>query len=314
MITGLLVEDYRPTTIEECILPELLKQQFRDFIKKGEIPSLLLSGRAGTGKTTVAKALCNDLDCDYITINGSEESGIDTLRTKVKNFASTVSLLDSSAQHKVIILDEADYLNANSVQPALRGLIEEFWNNCRFIFTCNYKNRIIAPLHSRCSTIDFDFGKDEVPKLMAGFYMRVKGILDENDITYDDKVLAEFIKINFPDFRKTLNEIQRYASGGVIDSGILSSMDDAKFNELIGFLKTKNFKEIRTWVGENPSLDQATLFQKLYDSIYSYAKPHSIPQIILILADYQYKAAFVASPEINLVACLVELMCDGEFV
>lgn len=312
MIEGLLVEDWRPSTIDECILPDDLKKQLKEFAAKGEIPSLLLSGKAGTGKTTVARALCNDLNCDYIIINGSEESGIDTLRTKVKNFAATVSLM-SDAKHKVIIIDEADYLNPTSTQPALRGLIEEFWNNCRFIFTCNFKNRIITPLHSRCSTIDFDFGKESANKLMADFFMRVMKILDHSDIKYDQKVLAEFVKLHFPDFRKTLNELQRYASSGVIDSGILSSMDDSKFKELVGYLSTKNFKEIRLWVGENPSLDQATLFQKLYDNIYDYAQPQSIPQIILILADYQYKAGFVASPEINLVACLVELMVEGEY-
>ena len=312
MITGLLVEDYRPATIDECILPEALKGQFKDFIAKGEIPSLLLCGRAGTGKTTVAKALCNDLGCDYIMINGSEESGIDTLRTKVKNFAATVSLM-SDAKHKVIILDEADYLNANSVQPALRGLIEEFWNNCRFIFTCNFKNRIIAPLHSRCSTIEFDFGKEAAPSMMAGFFVRCKTILDANSIKYDQKVLAEFIKIQFPDFRKTLNELQRYASSGEIDTGILSTMDSQKYKELVGYLQTKDFKNIRMWVGENPSVDSATLFQKLYDQAYDYLEPQSIPQAILILADYQYKMSFVASPEINLVAALVELMVECQF-
>jgi len=311
-IPGLLVEDERPKTISDCILPSALKAQFQTFIESGEIPSLLLSGRPGTGKTTVARALCNDLGCDYILINGSEESGIDTLRTKVKNFAATVSLISDSS-HKVIILDEADYLNANSVQPALRGLIEEFWSNCRFIFTCNFKNRIIAPLHSRCSTIEFDFGKDAGPQLMADFYTRCLNILDKHNVKYDSKVLAEFIKLQFPDFRKTLNELQRYAANGAIDSGILSSMDNQKYKELIGYLKTKNFKEIRTWVGSNPSLDPSTLWQKLYDNAYNYLEPQSIPQAILIISDYDYKGSFCSNPEINIVAALVELMVECQF-
>jgi DNA polymerase III delta prime subunit len=268
---------------------------------------MLLTGSAGTGKTTIARAVCEELGCDYIVINGSEESGIDVLRTKIKDFASTVSL---AGMTKVVILDEADYLNPNSTQPALRGFIEEFSNNCRFIFTCNYKNRIIAPLHSRTTVIEFKITKDEKQTVAAKFFKRVVQILDNENITYNKKVIVELVNKHFPDYRRTLNELQRYSSSGTIDEGILSNISDVNIKELITSLKEKDFKKMRTWVVNNLDNDPSMIFRKLYDSLTS--EVVQVPQLILLLADYQYKAAFVADPEINLVACLTEIMAACE--
>ena len=280
------------------------------MVDKGEIHNLLLSGTAGTGKTTIAKALCDELGCDFMLINCSEDGNIDTLRTKIRNFASTVSLAGGK---KVVILDEFDYSNAQSTQPALRGFIEEFAANCRFILTCNFKNRIIEPLHSRCTTIEFSIPAKEKPKLAGQFMDRVKGILQEEQIKYDEKVVAELIMRYFPDFRKVLNELQRYSVSGEIDVGILQVLGEIKTKELVGFMKEKNFNEVRKWVVQNLDNDQTRIFRQIYDNLYGYFQSQSIPQAVLILSDYQYKAAFVADPEINLTACLVHLMMECEF-
>ena len=305
----LWVEKYRPARIEDCILPDGIKETFQEFVKRKEIPNLLLSGTAGVGKTTVAKALCNEVGCDYIIINGSDESGIDVLRNKIKNYASSVSLMGG---RKVIIIDEADYLNPNSTQPALRGAIEEFASNCSFIFTCNYKNRIIDPIHSRCSVIDFKINGSK-PKLAAQFFKRVENILSQEGVTYDKEVVAAVITKHFPDNRRILNELQRYSVAGTIDKGILASVSDIQLADLLRALKEKDFASARKWVTNNLDNDPARIFRKLYDSLYESLKPQSVPQLVLILAKYQYQAAFVADSEINLIACLTEIMVDCEF-
>jgi DNA polymerase III delta prime subunit len=306
----LWVEEYRPKTINDCILPPSLKTLFSSFIKKGELSNLLLSGTPGIGKTTVAKALCEELNCDWIMINGSEEGGIDVLRNKIKNFASTVSL---SGGKKVVILDEADYLNPQSTQPALRGFIEEFHKNCRFILTCNFKNRIIDPLHSRFSNIEFRINPKDKPKLASQLFARATHILKEQNITYEDKVLAELIKRHFPDFRKLINELQRYSVSGTIDAGILVNVSDENLKTLVTHLKGKEFSDMRKWVVNNLDNDPVKIFRKIYDSMYDSLQPETIPHAVLIIADYQYKSAFVADQEINLVACLTELMSQVKF-
>jgi len=309
----LWVEKYRPRKIRECILPLELKETFQKFVQSGEISNLLLSGTAGTGKTTVARALCEELKTDYIIINGSDEGRhIDTLRNKIKNFASTVSLTEE-APHKVVIVDEADYMNADSVQPALRNFIETFYNNCRFIFTCNYKNKIIPALHSRCTVIDFKIGNGQKVKTASAFMKRLGKILEEEKISFDKKVLAELIQKFFPDFRRTINELQRYSVRGKIDSGILFSLSEANNKELIAMLKDKKFNDMRKWVVENLDKDPSSLFTGLYDILYKYLEPKSVPQAVLIIAGYQYKAAFVADQEINMVACLTEIMANCNF-
>lgn len=303
----LWVEKYRPRKVSDCILPDDLKNTFMEFVEQDNIPNMLLSGTAGTGKTTIARALCEELGCDYIIINGSEESGIDVLRTKIKDFASTVSL---AGKVKVVILDEADYLNPNSTQPALRGFIEEFSKNCRFIFTCNYKNRIIAPLHSRTTVVDFKLSKEDRPKVAAKFFKRLTEILHNENVTFDNKVVAELLNKHFPDYRRVLNELQRYSSSGVIDAGILSSISDDNLKELLNALREKDFKKMRSWVVNNMDNDPNVLFRKLYDTLLP--EVVQVPQLVLLLADYQYKAAFVADAEINLVACLTEIMAACE--
>ena len=307
---NLFVEKYRPKTVEECILPESIKKTFREIVKSGVPQNLMLAGKAGTGKTSVAKALCNDLDCDYIMINCSEDGNIDTLRNKIRTFASTVSLND---KQKVVILDEFDYSNASSIQPALRGAIEEFAKNCRFILTCNYKNRIIEPIHSRCTVIDFTIPAKDKPKMAKEFFNRCVNILTAEKIAYDEKVLSELIVKHFPDFRRILNEIQRYSVSGRIDVGILADTKNQKITDLIGFMKSKDFASARKWVAGNMDNSQIDLFRSIYDGLYDNLTPSSIPQAILILAEYQYKAAFVADQEINTAACIVELMMSCEF-
>lgn len=306
----LWVEKYRPQTIDECILPESLKKTFKEFIESGQLPNFLFCGGAGVGKTTVAKALCNEIGAEYLFINGSEESGIDTLRTKIKNFASTISLTDSK---KVVILDEADYLNPNSTQPALRAFIEEFSSNCRFIFTCNYKQKIIEPLHSRCAVVDFKIENTEKPTLATEFFKRTTNILKTEGIEYDQKAVAELVSKYFPDFRRVLNELQRYSVSGKIDSGVLINLTEESFRELIKNLKAKNFTEVRKWVAKNGDSDGINIFRQLYDSANSNIEVASIPQLVLILADYQHKAAFVADHEINLMAALTEIMAQCKF-
>ena len=306
----LWVEKYRPQVIEECILPESMKKTFKEFISSGELPNFLFCGGAGVGKTTVAKALCNEIGAEYLFINGSEESGIDILRNKIKNFASSVSLTDAK---KMVILDEADYLNANSTQPALRGFIEEFSNNCRFIFTCNFKNRIIEPLHSRCAVVEFKIENAEKPKIAAEFFKRVKNILQAEGIESDLKVVAELISKYFPDYRRVLNELQRYSVSGIIDSGIFVNLGEESYIELLKNLKAKNFTEVRKWVGKNSDIESTELFRKLYDKAVDYLELGSIPNLVLILADYQYKAAFVADREINTMAALTEIMGQLKF-
>ena len=309
----LWVEKYRPKRISECILTEELRNTFTQFIKQGEIPNLLLSGSAGTGKTTVAKAVCEELGCDYIVINGSDEGRqIDTVRSKIKNFASTVSLTEH-ANHKVVIIDEADYMNADSVQPALRNFIETFYKNCRFIFTCNYKNKIIPALHSRCTVIDFKITNGQVKKTAMLFMKRMELLLKEENIEFDKKVLAELIQKYYPDFRRTINELQRYSVRGTIDSGILFSISNENIKELITSLKEKRFNDMRKWVVQNLDKEPSHLFKMIYDSLYDNLDTKSIPQAILILAGYQYKAGFVADQEINMVACLIEIMASCKF-
>jgi len=302
----LWVEKYRPKKVEDCILPDTIKSTFQEYVNKKEIPNLLLSGSAGVGKTTIAKALCQEIDCDYIVINGSDESGIDVLRNKIKNYASSVSL---SGGRKVIIIDEADYLNPNSTQPALRGAIEEYSSNCSFIFTCNFKNRIIDPIHSRCSVVDFKINGNKA-KMAAQFFKRVEWILEQEKITYDKQVVAAVITKYFPDNRRILNELQRYSVSGVIDKGILSNVTDVQLDALVSGLKEKDFASVRKWVTNNSDQDTSILFRKIYDSMYDNMKPQSIPQAVIILAKYQYQNAFCADREINFVACLVELMVE----
>jgi len=307
----LFVEKYRPQTIEDTILPKPIKETFKEFVKQGEIPNLLLCGSAGVGKTTIAKALCNELGADFIVINGSDEGRlIDTLRTKIKNFASTVSL---SGGPKVVILDEADYISADSVQPALRGFIEEFSSNCRFIFTCNYKNRIIEPLHSRTTVVDFSLTPKDKQLLAGQFLTRLIYICKEENIKYDHKVLAELILKFFPDFRRCLNEVQRYGASGVIDSGLLSTLTEEKLTPLIDMIKDKNWSGMRKWVAQNSDNDFNTLYRKVFDALESRLEPSSIPASVLLIADYQHKAAFAMDSEINFVACLTEIMSECKF-
>ena len=306
------VEKYRPKTIDECILPDGIKKTFQDFLQAGEIPNMLLSGPPGIGKTTVAKALCNQLGADYYVINGSDEGRfLDTVRTNAKNFASTVSLT-SESKHKVIIIDEADNTTSD-VQLLLRASIEEFSKNCRFIFTCNYKNKIIDPLHSRCSVVDFSVNKKDKPTIAAQFFSRINHILDKENIKSDKKVVAELISKHFPDWRRVLNECQRYSVGGEIDSGILASFSDVSINDLTKNLKEKNFSEVRKWVNTNLDNDTTLLFRRIYDSLYETLVVSSIPAAVLVLAKYQYQVAFVADQEINLLACLTEIMVECEF-
>ena len=306
----LWVEKYRPTNVDECILPTAIKDNLREFVAQGDIPNLILSGGPGVGKTTAAKALIEELGLTYMMVNGSEESGIDVLRTKIKNFASTVSL---HGGRKYLILDEADYLNPQSTQPALRGFIEEFHKNCGFILTCNYKNRLIEPLQSRCSTIDFSVTKSEREQLAKQFFKRVMDILSKEDIKYEPKAVAEVINKFFPDWRKVLNELQRYSSSGRIDAGILVDISEVNIKELMHFMKEKEFTNVRKWVVNNLDNDPTRLFRSIYNNLYNYMDGSSIPHVVVILGEYQYKAAFVADQEINTLACLTEIMARVKF-
>jgi DNA polymerase III delta prime subunit len=304
----LFVEKYRPQTIEDCILPKGLKETFQKIVDKGELPNMMFTGSAGVGKTTVARALCNELDLDYMLINGSEDGNIDTLRGKIKQFASTISL---QGGQKVVILDEADYLNPQSTQPALRGFIEEFSSNCRFILTCNFKNRIIDPLHSRCSIYEFNLGNKA--EMAQTFMARLQFILDSEHIIYDNAVIAELIMKYIPDWRRVINECQRYGMSGHIDTGILVTLSETSIAGLMEDLKTKNFKKMRKWVTDNIDVESAKLFRLIYDNMSDYVEPSSIPQLVLILADYSYKDSFVADHELNVVACMTEIMSSIKF-
>ena len=306
------VEKYRPKTIDDCILPENIKKTFSDFLNRGEIPNMLLSGPPGVGKTTVAKALCNELGVDFYVINGSDEGRfLDTVRNNAKNFASTVSL-SSEAKHKVIIIDEADN-TSNDVQLLLRAFIEEFAGNCRFIFTCNYKNKILEPLHSRCAVVEFSIKGKEKQEVAASFFKRLNDILEKERIEADKKVLVELINKHFPDWRRVLNECQRYSVSGKIDSGILAAFSDVAVNELIKNLKDKNFPEVRKWVNSNMDNDTTVLLRRIYDNLYTSLVSSTVPAAVLVLAKYQYQAAFVADQEINMLACLTEIMVECEF-
>ena len=308
--TFLWVEKYRPKTIQDCVLPANMKKTFSEFVKKG-IPNLLLTGGAGVGKTTVAKAMLDEIGYDYILINGSEESGIDVLRNKMKNFASTMSLEGS---RKFIIIDEADYLNPQSTQPALRGMIEEFSKNCGFILTCNFKNRIIDPLHSRCSVVEFNIPANEKPTLAQEFMSSVENVLTTENVKFDKRVIQELIIKFFPDWRRCLNELQRYSASGQIDGGILVNLSEKNMKDLILFMKEKDFKSVRKWCVNNLDNDPTRIFRKIYDNLYNYFDGgHSIATSVLILADYQYKSAFVADQEINLLACLTQIMGECKF-
>ena len=306
----LWVEKYRPTTIDDAILPSELKTTFQKFVQNGQSPNLLLSGSAGCGKTTVAKAMLEQLGCTYMMINGSEESGIDVLRNKIKNFASTVSL---EGGRKYVILDEADYLNPQSTQPALRGFIEEFSKNCGFILTCNFRNRIIEPLHSRCSTVEFRIPAEEKPQLAMDFMKRCGNILDSENVKYNKKVVASLIQKFFPDWRRVLNELQRYSASGEIDAGILVNLSEDSVKELLSFLKNKEFTNVRRWIVNNLDNDPTRIYRRIYDSLYDNLDNRTIPNAVLVLADYSYKSAFVADQEINLLACMTELMQNCEF-
>ena len=309
----LWVEKYRPRKIEDCILPDANKKTFLEFLNNKEIPNLMLAGPAGCGKTTVAKALCEELGVDYYVINGSDEGRfLDTVRNQAKNFASTVSLSAGDAKHKVIIIDEADN-TTHDVQLLLRANIEAFYNNCRFIFTCNYKNKIIEPLHSRCAVVEFNIKGKEKAQLAGSFFKRIQNILDAEGVQYDPKVLAELINKHFPDWRRVLNECQRYSAGGKIDSAILAEFSDVNINELIKNLKTKNFTEVRKWVVANLDNDASSLLRRVYDAAFDHLSPQSIPAAVLIIAKYQYQCAFVADQEVNLLAALTEIMCEVEF-
>ena len=307
----LWVEKYRPSKVSECVLPSDLQEPFSEYVEQGKVPNLILCGGPGSGKTTIARALCEEVGLDYLMVNGSDEGrNIDTVRTTLTQFCSSVSM---TGKRKAIIMDEADYMNADSVQPALRGFIERFGNNVSFIFTCNYRSRIIDPIHSRCAVLDFIIPNNEKPKIAEKYLDRCELILDDEDVIYDKKVLIELIMKHFPDFRRVLNELQRYSVSGQIDTGILSSINEINLNELIGSLKGKKFSEVRKWANQNIDQDTTKIFRKLYDNLNGQLKSQSIPQAILIIADYQYKSAFVADQEINLVACLTEIMVECEF-
>ena len=308
--TFLWVEEYRPKDVKSCILPKNLKDTFLEFIKKGDVPNLILSGGPGVGKTTIAKAVLDELNCTSIMINGSEESGIDVLRTKIKNFASTVSL---HGGRKYIILDEADYLNPQSTQPALRGFMEEFHKNCGFILTCNYKNRLIPALHSRCGVVEFTIPNSEKPKLASQFFERVESILQEKNVKYDKRVVAEVINKHFPDWRRILNELQRYSVSGTIDAGILINISEVNIKELMLSMKNKEFTNVRKWVVDNLDNDPVRLLKSIYNNMYEYVDGPSIPHVVIVLGEYQYKSAFVADQEINMLACLTEVMARAKF-
>jgi DNA polymerase III delta prime subunit len=306
----LWVEKYRPHKIADCVLPDNLKNTFQKFVDDGNIPNLLLSGTSGVGKTTVARAMLDEINADYIILNGSLSVNKDALRTDIRNYAATVSF---GGGRKYIIMDEADYLDANHVQPQLRNFIEEFSSNCGFIFTCNFINRIIEPLHSRCSVVEFKIGAKEKAGLAKQFMKRANFILNTENVKYESAVVAEVIMKHFPDWRRVLNELQRYGASGAIDSGILASVDNIEIKELIKYLKAREFENMRKWVNLNASMDVNVLFRKLYDAASAILKPESIPALVLALADYQYKAAFVVDQEINMSACMTQIMMDCEF-